>query len=143
MPFEGVADSILTPRRCNVLRASSTSPPKAAAIFIVCALTVVPHPVLVHCKQALDAQLPGFSHIREFADTTVAKLRMDSAKVNPQQGFACWRFPAAVQMVRLERVFSTGGLLRTSDPNSRSYQVQARVHSWLLLPFSALSMMTL
>lgn len=38
--------------------------------------------------QAMNAQLPGFSHIREFADTTVTKFEMDPAKVNPQQDFA-------------------------------------------------------
>ena len=118
---------------------------KAAAIFIVCgALTAcAASRAEFTATQALNAQLPGFSHIREFADTTVAKLKMDPAKVNPQQGFVFLALSGAARMVRLERVFSTGGLPRTNARSSRSSQVQARVHSWLLLPFSALSMMTL
>jgi hypothetical protein len=62
---------------------------KAAAVFIVCgALTAcAASRAEFTATQAVNAQLPGFSHIREFADTTVANLKMDPAKVNPQQGF--------------------------------------------------------
>ena len=90
MPFEGAGESILTPHGVAM---SSALPAhlllKAVAVFIVCgALTAcATSRTQFTATQALNAQLPGFSHIREFADTTVAKLKMDPAKVNPQQGF--------------------------------------------------------
>jgi predicted patatin/cPLA2 family phospholipase len=37
--------------------------------------------------QALNAQLPGFSHIRAFADAAGSKLEMDSAKVDSKEDF--------------------------------------------------------
>jgi hypothetical protein len=63
---------------------------QAAAIFItVCTLSgCATSRDQFTASQALNAQLPGFSHIREFADTTATKLGMESAKVNPQQDFA-------------------------------------------------------
>jgi len=37
--------------------------------------------------QAVNAELPGFSHIREFADAAGTKLSMDPAKVNSKEDF--------------------------------------------------------
>ena len=37
--------------------------------------------------QAVNAELPGYSHIREFADAAGAKLAMDAARINSKQDF--------------------------------------------------------
>jgi hypothetical protein len=73
---------------------------KAVAVFIVCgALTAcATSRTQFTATQALNAQLPGFSNIREFADTTVAKLKMDPAKVNSQQGFVFLALSGGVRM---------------------------------------------
>ena len=62
---------------------------KAVAVFIVsCAMSAcATSRAQFTATQAVNAQLTGFSHIREFADTTVARLEMDPVKINPQQGF--------------------------------------------------------
>jgi predicted acylesterase/phospholipase RssA len=62
---------------------------RAVAISIIagavgaCAIPRAPFTV----TQAVNAQLPGFPHIREFADGAGAKLEMDPAKINSKQDF--------------------------------------------------------
>jgi predicted acylesterase/phospholipase RssA len=54
-----------------------------ASALAACATSRVPFTA----AQAVSAQLPGFPHIREFADTTGAKLEMEPARLNPKQDF--------------------------------------------------------
>jgi predicted patatin/cPLA2 family phospholipase len=62
---------------------------KVAAFFIVsAAVTACATPrTQFSATQAVNAQLPGFSYIREFADAAGTKLAMDPAKVNSKEDF--------------------------------------------------------
>ncbi len=62
---------------------------KTAVVFIVCgaiAACATPRAQFT-AAQAENAQLPGFSHIRAFADSTGRKLETDPAKFDPQKDF--------------------------------------------------------